>query len=194
MPKPPPRDPVRRPAKVARMLALAHHIQWAIDRGEVPDAATVARRLGLTRARVSQLLGLCFLAPSIQEEILALEAVDGAEPMAERVLRQMAREVVWDGQRRASTSSPAVCQRQRDHPVRLLDASPGRVGTAFEAGTTWTALDGVPSTSSPVMRSWTASSPESIRIRPGLRPPRRDFRRHRRAAACSSRTRAGGWH
>ncbi len=58
VPEPPPREPVRRPAKVAKMLALAHHIQWAIDRDEVPDAATVGRRLGLTRARVSQLLGL----------------------------------------------------------------------------------------------------------------------------------------
>ncbi len=86
MPPPPP-EPARRPAKVARMLALAHRIRWAIDRGEMPDAATAARRLGLTRARVSQLLGLCFLAPSVQETILGLEAVDEAEPMAEGELR-----------------------------------------------------------------------------------------------------------
>jgi hypothetical protein len=96
---PPPPDPVRRPAKVATMLALAHHIQWAIDRGDVPNAATVTRRLGLTRARVSQLLGLCFLAPSIQEEILALEAVDGAEPMAERQLREVVGAGCWAEQR-----------------------------------------------------------------------------------------------
>lgn len=94
-----PPEPVRRPAKVARMLALAHHIQWAIERGDVVDAATVARRLGLTRARVSQLLDLCLLAPDIQEEILVLEAVDGAEPMAERALREIGREVRWKPQR-----------------------------------------------------------------------------------------------
>lgn len=99
-PEAPPRpEPVRRPAKVARMLALAHHIRWAIERGDVPDAATVARRLGLTRARVSQLLDLCLLAPDVQEAILALEAVDGAEPMAERALREVVREVGWEGQR-----------------------------------------------------------------------------------------------
>jgi len=102
---PPPPEPVRRPAKVARMLALAHHIQWAIDRGNVADAATVARRLGLTRARVSQLLDLCLLAPDIQEAILALEAVDGADPMAERALREVLREVGWEGQRGVWTSS-----------------------------------------------------------------------------------------
>ena len=94
-PEPPPREPVRRPAKVARMLALAHHIQWAIYRGEVPGAATVARRLGLTRARVSQFLGLCFLAPDIQEQILGLEAVDGREPMAERALREVELAGCW---------------------------------------------------------------------------------------------------
>ena len=96
---PPPPEPVRRPAKVARMLALAHHIQWAIDRGDVPDAAAVARRLGLTRARVSQLLDLCLLAPDIQEAILGLEAVDGAEPMAERALRGVVQAASWEGQR-----------------------------------------------------------------------------------------------
>lgn len=92
-------ESVRRPAKVAKMLALAHHIQWAIDRGDVADVATVARRLGLTRARVSQLLGLCLLAPDIQEEILGLEAVDGAEPMAERQLREVLSAGDWQGQR-----------------------------------------------------------------------------------------------
>ncbi len=41
-------EPAQRPAKVVKTLALAHHIQWAIDRGDVPDAATLAQRLGLT--------------------------------------------------------------------------------------------------------------------------------------------------
>ncbi|NCO56853.1 MAG: hypothetical protein GW783_10805 [Deltaproteobacteria bacterium] len=50
---PPPPDPVRRPARVAVMLALAHKIQDAIDRGTVRDRAELARRLGLTRARVT---------------------------------------------------------------------------------------------------------------------------------------------
>ena len=60
----PPPAPVRRPAHVARMLALAHHLQRAIDRGLVPDRATVACRLGLTRARVTQLIDL-LLAPDL---------------------------------------------------------------------------------------------------------------------------------
>ena len=39
---------LRRPARVAVRLALAHQMQRAIDRGELPDQAAVARRLGLT--------------------------------------------------------------------------------------------------------------------------------------------------
>ena len=38
---------------------LVHKIQQAIDRGVVPDRAEVARRLGLTRARVTSPLTVC---------------------------------------------------------------------------------------------------------------------------------------
>jgi hypothetical protein len=92
-------ESVRRPAKVAQLVALAHHIQRAIDRGEVLDRATVARSLGITRARVSQLLDLTLLAPDIALALLELEAVDGAEPMAERELREVVRAGSWEAQR-----------------------------------------------------------------------------------------------
>ena len=99
---PPPKpEPVRRPAKVAQQLALAHHLQAAIDRGAVADRADVARKLGLTRARVTQLLDLLLLAPDLQDAVLALEAVDGAEPMAERALRAVAHAGTWAEQRAA---------------------------------------------------------------------------------------------
>jgi hypothetical protein len=97
-PSPPP-EPVRRPARVAVMLALAHKIQDAIDRGIVRDRAEVARRLGLTRARVTQLMDLTLLAPDLQEQILFTESVDGVEPMSERTLRIMARRTGWSHQR-----------------------------------------------------------------------------------------------
>ena len=98
LPKP---EPVRRPAKVARMLALAHHLQGAIDRGFVADRAAVARKLGLTRARVTQLLDLLLLAPDLQQAVLGLEAVDGAEPVSERGLRAVAHAGSWVEQRAA---------------------------------------------------------------------------------------------
>lgn len=76
-------------------FALAHHLQGAIDRGLVPDRATVAQRLGLTRAQVTQLLDLLLLAPDLQVAVLALEAVDGAKPMSERMLRAVAHAGTW---------------------------------------------------------------------------------------------------
>ena len=94
-------EPVRRPAKVARQLALAHHLEAAIVRGVVADQAALARKLGLTRARVTQLFDLLMLAADLQEQVLALEAVDGAEPMAERTLREVARAGTWAEQRAA---------------------------------------------------------------------------------------------
>jgi len=99
-PQPTP-EPVRRPARVAVMLALAHKIQDAIDRGVARDRAEVARRLGLTRARLTQLMDLTLLAPDIQEKILFLESVDGVEPMTERYPRGLVRLAPWSAQREA---------------------------------------------------------------------------------------------
>jgi hypothetical protein len=94
-PPPPKPEPVRRPAKVAQQLALAHHLQAAIDRGAIADRADVARK------RVTQLLDLLLMAPDLQAAVLALEAVDGAEPMAERTLRAVAHAGTWAEQRAA---------------------------------------------------------------------------------------------
>ena len=89
-------------AHMARMLALAHHLQGAIDRSLVANRAAVARKLGLTRAWGTQLLDLLLLAPDdLQEVVLDFEAVDGAEPMAERTLRALAHAGAWAEQRAA---------------------------------------------------------------------------------------------
>lgn len=98
-PPPPPPEPVRRPARVARMLALAHLLQRAIDIGEYENRAELSRRFGITRARVTQLLNLTTLAPDIQNRVLNLEAVDGLEPTSERALRGVSWAVDWEEQR-----------------------------------------------------------------------------------------------
>ena len=95
----PPPAPVHRPARIAIMLALAHKLQQAIDGGHLRDRAEAARRLGLTRARITQLLDLTLLAADIQEHLLALEAIDGIEPLTERALRSMTRSRTWQEQR-----------------------------------------------------------------------------------------------
>ena len=98
-PPPPPREPVRRPARVAQSLALAHRLQAAIDQGEYQDRADLARQLGFTRARVTQILDLQLLAPDIQQQLIFAEAVDGVEPLSERALREVVKRDDWGRQR-----------------------------------------------------------------------------------------------
>ncbi len=96
---------------MVRMLALAHRLETAIERGDYRDRANIARQLGFTRARVTQLLDLTRRAPDIQEQILCLEAVDHREPLTERVIRELVAQSSWDEQRRAwvdlSSQAPA---------------------------------------------------------------------------------------
>ncbi|MGH2901408.1 MAG: hypothetical protein ACREBE_16250 [bacterium] len=98
------RLPVRRPARVAIMLALAHSIDAAISAGRLRDQGEAARRLGLSRPRITQLLALLQLAPELQERVLFLEAVDGLEPVTERDLRPLTRVLCWDDQRARSSA------------------------------------------------------------------------------------------
>jgi hypothetical protein len=98
-----PEAPASRPARVAVTLAMAHKIREGILAGEIQDQSDAARRLGLTRARLSQILDLTNLAPDLQERILFLEVIDGREPLHERSLRDALRSASWDEQRRSGT-------------------------------------------------------------------------------------------
>ena len=100
-PPAPPPPQVRRPARVAQALARAHRLEAAIERGEYADRADLARQLGFTRARVTQILDLLLLAPDLQERVLDMEAVDGVEPLSERSLRDVVRHECWADQRAA---------------------------------------------------------------------------------------------
>ena len=95
----PPSGPVHRPARVAIKLALAHKTFRAILSGEIQNQADAARKLGLTRARLSQIIDLTNLAPDLQEEILFLETLDGRESLSERALRGTLRAAAWAEQR-----------------------------------------------------------------------------------------------
>lgn len=96
------REVVRRyPARVARQLALAHALRRRLDAGEFADFADMARKLGFTRARVTQLMDLLLLAPEVQEEVLFLEAPAGRQPLSERGLREaLLGTLDWQEQRR----------------------------------------------------------------------------------------------
>jgi hypothetical protein len=51
-------------------MALAIHMEQLLRDGRVKDQAELATIAGVTRARVTQVMGLLNLAPAIQEELL----------------------------------------------------------------------------------------------------------------------------
>lgn len=80
------------------MLALAHTMNALLRDGTVGDQRELADVMGLTRARVTQLLDLVLLAPDIQEQLL--DGAVGDERVTERALRKVVRARCWEGQRR----------------------------------------------------------------------------------------------
>ena len=91
----------------ASVLALAHRIDELVRSGQAKDYAAVARQLGLSRARVTQLSQLRFLAPAIQEEVIAGTS-ERAGCATERLLRKICTLADWNQQSEAwDTVSPS---------------------------------------------------------------------------------------
>jgi len=98
----PPAVPAGSVPKIARLLALAHHYAGLIDRSDVKDQADLAAVVGVSRARITQVMNLLMLAPDIQEEILFLpRTVRGRDPIRERHVRPLLALVEWERQREA---------------------------------------------------------------------------------------------
>ena len=83
-PKPPkkPKTP-----RVVELLQMAMEWQRQLEAGEVATQAAIARREGITRARVTQIMALLRLAPEIQEQILSMPRMVGRPAISERALR-----------------------------------------------------------------------------------------------------------
>jgi len=91
-------QPIGRVPRVTRMLALAHHFDQLIAQGVVKDYAEIARLAQLSRARVTQIMTLKFLAPTIQEEIAWLPNSRGKDRVLEKDVRCIAMVVDWGQQ------------------------------------------------------------------------------------------------
>jgi len=105
---------------------LQHLAYWTLDYGKdyqrliaegaVTDYADLAALGHVTRARITQIMGLLNLAPDIQEALLFLpRTLSGRDPITERKLRPVTAELGWCEQRRmwdeikdASTSSQGI--------------------------------------------------------------------------------------
>jgi ParB-like chromosome segregation protein Spo0J len=77
--------------RVAYLVALALKMERMLARGEVKTQTELARIMGVTPARVTQILRLLDLAPAIQEAIID----EPAAVATERALFAIAAETCW---------------------------------------------------------------------------------------------------
>lgn len=87
------------PSRVARIMALAIHLQQLIHSADSQKLSGLARAAGLSRSRVSQIVSLNLLAPDIQEAILDLRSQGDGRGITERDLRPLVRQPNWTHQR-----------------------------------------------------------------------------------------------
>lgn len=85
----PPKEP--RPPRVAELLRKAQAWWAMLESGEVATQAEIARREGITRARVTQVMGLLRLTPEIHAHILSMPQTNHRPTLTELALRPVAR-------------------------------------------------------------------------------------------------------
>ena len=90
-------EPEGPPPHIARLLALAHKLDALVGSGAVSSYGELARPGDITPARLTQIMVLLHLAPSIQEYLLFISTAD-ARFITELGLREIAREPRWDRQ------------------------------------------------------------------------------------------------
>ena len=101
--------PLGRTPRIAKLLALAHRFDGLLRQGAVADYAALARLGQVSRARITQIMNLLYLAPDIQEEILLLSpSLRGPDPIHLRQLQAIACILDWQEQR--------ACWRRLDRP------------------------------------------------------------------------------
>ena len=73
--------------RVTELLRKAIEWQRQLDAGEVQNKTEIARREGISRARVTQVMSLLRLAPEFQEQILTMSKTIRKPEITERRLR-----------------------------------------------------------------------------------------------------------
>jgi len=91
---------VGRVPRVSRLMALAIRLDQSIRDGVFDGQAAIATLGHVSRARMTQIMNLLYLAPDIQEQLLFLSARKrGRDAVTERHLRRIAAEPDWQIQR-----------------------------------------------------------------------------------------------
>lgn len=81
----PAREP--KPPRVVELLRKAIEWKALIESGKIATQAEIARKEGITRARVTPIMSMLRLTPEIQEQIRALPDTFGPSTVSERKLR-----------------------------------------------------------------------------------------------------------
>lgn len=92
----PPRQP--RTPRVVELLRKAIEWRRQLDAHEIHTQAEIARREGLTPARVTQVLAMLRLAPDIQEHVLSMPEVLRRPVISEHALRSLVQAVDHEDQ------------------------------------------------------------------------------------------------
>jgi len=93
--------PPSRIPRLARLMALAWHIEELVRSGAISNYAAAARLGHVSRARLSQIVSLLNLAPDLQEQLLFLACpCRGRAPLVLRHILTVAAALDWHEQRR----------------------------------------------------------------------------------------------
>ena len=85
--------------RISRVMALAIRMERLVGEGSVDSYRHLAEKGQISVPRLSQILRLLDLAPSIQEQLLLLPpTMNGVDPVTERDVRALARVVDWERQ------------------------------------------------------------------------------------------------
>jgi site-specific DNA recombinase len=86
--------------RVSRLMALAIKFDRLVREGEMRNHRAIAEAGQISRARLSQIMRLTDLAPTIQEELLFLpKTITGPDRIREKALWPVARSLDWDVQK-----------------------------------------------------------------------------------------------
>ena len=114
--------------RIARLLALAWHVEGLVRSGAVSSYAAAAKRGHVSRARLSQIVSLLNLAPDLQEHLLFLQrSARGRQALTLRQMLNVAAAIDWAEQRRRwrklqrATSTRRERQFAVGSPEKVLD-------------------------------------------------------------------------
>jgi DNA invertase Pin-like site-specific DNA recombinase len=100
--------------RISRLVALAIRIELLTSSGELSNKTEAARLASISRARLTHITNLNYLAPDIQERLLFLDGTTaGRDLVSERDMRAIAAQLHWVRQRRMFEQLLSEREQQR---------------------------------------------------------------------------------